>query len=272
MKPEEPEEPDLKENDLSTWLQYGLPMFLRKNGSYILLALALCVLGYQLYQRYEIKKQLEVQAAWNDLDAASAPSVDNAPAKLQTVISQYQMKPVQAMAYVQLASFYLDDVAHGNPPTGYNGVKLSRDDALKNAESAANTVLSDYSDQPVAAGKAHFALAAVAMNRGDFAAARKQYEFLTDKAGPFFGTAFADLADAQLKKLDDFAKAPPLAALAPPELPPSTNPAGLPAGMGSDSQNPLQIPGLSGSSAPDMNLNFTPPTAPTTPETPTTQK
>ncbi|HUO08375.1 MAG TPA: hypothetical protein VM008_08765, partial [Phycisphaerae bacterium] len=250
MKPEEPDEPDLKENDLSTWLQYGLPIFLRKNGSYLLLAVALCILGYQLYQRYEIKKQVEVQSAWNDLDAASAPGVDNAPAKLQALISQYPMKPIQALAYVQLASFYLDDVAHGNPPAGYHGVKVSRDDALKLAESAANSVLSDYADQPVAVGKARFALAAVAMNRGDFAAARKEYELLTDKSGPYAGTAFAELADNQLKKLDQYAKAPPLAAFAPPEQPPSTAPAGL--------QDLSQIPGLSGTSAPDLNLTLPP--------------
>ena len=47
MKAEERHQ--LKENDLGSWLQYGLPMYLKQNGSYILLVLALGFLGYQLY-------------------------------------------------------------------------------------------------------------------------------------------------------------------------------------------------------------------------------
>ncbi|MGN6369715.1 MAG: hypothetical protein ACTHN5_15765 [Phycisphaerae bacterium] len=222
---------DLKQNDLATWLQYGLPIFLRKNGSYLLLGLALCLLGYQLYNRYEQKKQVEVQTAWNELDAAGAPSADNAPNKLESLIAQYQIKPIQAMAYLQIANFYLEDVAHGNPPTGFRGVKISRDDALAKAESAAKTVVSNFSDQTLAVGKAHLALAAVALDRGDFDAARKQYELLTDKSGPFADSAFAQLADAQLKNLDAYQKVPPLAALAPPEPPPAP-PATFPSGTG----------------------------------------
>ncbi len=233
MKPDAPEEPeDLKQNDLATWLQVGLPLFLRKNGSYLLLAAALCLLAYQLYNRYEAKKQAEVQTAWGELDNDSSLTAENAPTKLESLISQYQLKPVQAMAYLQIATFYLNDVAHGNPPTGYNGVKISRDDALAKAETAAKTVISDYPDQTLAVGKAHLALATIALDRNDFSAARKQFEFLADKSGPFADSEFSRLAEAHLKNFDAYQKLPPLASLAPPEPPPAP-PASMPAGLDS---------------------------------------
>ena len=262
MKPDAPEEQDdLKQNDLANWLQYGLPMFLRKNGSYLLLAAALCLLAYQLYNRYEQKKVVEVQTAWSELDAASSPSAENVPTKLESLISQYQLKTVQANAYVALAAFYLEDVAHGNPPTGYRGVKIPRDAALSKAEEAASKIISDFPDHIVPVGKAHLALATIALNRNDFPAARKQYEFLTDKAGPFADTEFSRIADAQLKNFDAYQKVPPLAALAPPEPPPAP-PASMPADM-----NPTlsPMPGPTG-------LDFNTPLGPTTPTIPATSQ
>ena len=265
MKPDAPEEPeDLKQNDLAAWLQVGLPLFLRKNGSYLLLAAALCLLAYQLYNRYELKKQAEVQTAWTELDSASSPTAENAPAKLASLISQYDLKPIQALAYLQIATFYLEDVAHGNPPTGYNGVKISRDDALAKAEDAAKKVISDYPDQTLAVGKAHLALATIALDRNDFPAARKQYEFLADKAGPFADSEFSRLAEANLKNFDALQKVPPLAALAPPEPPPAP-PATLPSGLDS-------LPGMSSTPSPTGLPDFSSnPALPTPPATPTSQ-
>ena len=162
------------------------------------------------------------------------------------------------MAYVQIATFYLEDVAHGNPPTGYNGVKISRDDALAKAEDAARKVIADYPDQTLAVGKAHLALATAALNRNDFPAARKQYEVLTDKSGPFADSEFSRLAESHLKNFDAYQKLPPLASLAPPEPPPAP-PASMPAGLDS-------LPGISGTPSPtglpDFSLPATPSSQP----------
>lgn len=214
MKAEERHE--LKENDMVSWFQYGLPIFLKQYGSYLLLALALCLLGYQLWNYREKKHAVEVQSAWNELAAASNPNTENAPAKLQAIINEYNVKPVQALAWLQIATFYTDAVAHGNPPEGYNGVKVTKDDALASAEKAANHVINEFPDQTLAVGKAHLALATIAEDRGDWDAAKKQYELLSDKGGPFADTAFALTAEAQLKLLDPYRKAPPLAAMVPP--------------------------------------------------------
>jgi predicted negative regulator of RcsB-dependent stress response len=246
MDSEEREE--LKQNDLSSWLQYGLPIFLKKYGSFILLGLALCVLGYQLWVRHEAQKAVEVQTAWNELDSASSPTAENAPAKLQALIAQYQLKPVQAMAWLQIATFYIDDVAHGNPPGGYNGVKVSKEEALKSAESAANQVLSGFPDETVAVGKAHLALATIALDREDFDAAKKQYEMLSAKGSPYAETSFAKIAEIELKLFDEYRKVPPLAALAPPEpVAPTTKDAsgltGLP-GPSVPTTEPTSMPGL----------------------------
>jgi predicted negative regulator of RcsB-dependent stress response len=209
MKAEEREE--LKQNDLEGWLQVGLPLFLRKNGSYLLLALALLLLGYQLWNWHQRKQAEEIQVAWSELDAASAPNAQNAPDKLQAIINQYDVKPVQALAWLQVANVYLQDVAEGNPAEGYNGLKVSKDEALLKAEQAAKRVIAEYPDQTLAVGKAHLALAVVALDRGDWDAAKKEYEFLSDKKGPFADTAFAFEASVQLAHLEDYRQAPRLA-------------------------------------------------------------
>ncbi len=146
MKAEEREE--LKQNDMVEWFQVGLPLFLRQNGSYLLLALALGLLGYQLWGWHSKKKAAEIESAWNELMTASEPGVRDAPGKLQDIIAQYPVKTVQAMAWLQIANFYLDDVAEGNPPEGYNGVKIGKTDALAKAEDAAHHVLSEYPRKP----------------------------------------------------------------------------------------------------------------------------
>ncbi len=211
MKAEEREE--LKQNDMVEWFQVGLPLFLRQNGSYLLLALALGLLGWQLWGWHEKKQAAEVMSAWNEFEAASGEGVINAPQKLQAVINQYNVKAVQAMSWVQVANFYLDDVAQGNPPEGYNGVKIGKADALAKAEEAAKHVINEFPDQPLAVGKAHLALGAAALDREDWDGAAKQYELIADKNGGFAGTAFALEAAFQLSHIADYRKAPRLTAM-----------------------------------------------------------
>ena len=74
-------------------------------------------------------------------------------ANYRTSSAQYSIKPVQAMAWVQIANFYLDDVAQGNPAEGYNGVKIGKTDALAKVEEAAKHVLSEYPEQSSGRGQ-----------------------------------------------------------------------------------------------------------------------
>ena len=62
MKAEERHE--LKENDLQSWFQYGFPIWIKQNGSYVLLAAALVLLGYQLWRYYSQKQEFKAQGAW----------------------------------------------------------------------------------------------------------------------------------------------------------------------------------------------------------------
>src|SRR3954466_13353561 len=59
---------ELRENDLASWLQYGLWAFLKTYGSYVLLTLSLCFLGFQLWNLYSRKQQDARNQAWIDFN------------------------------------------------------------------------------------------------------------------------------------------------------------------------------------------------------------
>ena len=94
MKAEERHQ--LKENDLCNWLQYGFPLWIKENGSYVLLLLALGFLGYQLYHMYERKQENYRTQAFAELRAAGA--TENPIPKLQSVIETYDLKDLRLQA------------------------------------------------------------------------------------------------------------------------------------------------------------------------------
>jgi hypothetical protein len=220
MKAEERHE--LKENDLKTWLQYGFPIWIKNNGSYVLLALALALLGFQLWRWYERKQVAEAQAAWAELAATDAPGVENKAMKLQGIIDQYQSRPIKALALRALGNSYLDIVAAGATDEGPTATTIDKQDALNRAQAAFDRILKEFPEQTLAVGSAKIGLALIAENRGEWDSAKKQYEAIADKAGPFGGTAFAVDATNRLAQVDKLKHAPQLAAQA------STAPASLP--------------------------------------------
>ena len=116
MKAEERHE--LRENDLASWLQYGLWAFLKQNGSYVLLVLALGFLGFQLWNMYERKQADAVRAAWLNLQDAS--SKDDPIAALSEVIDTSTVLAVKAEGSLELANIYEQLIAkpepHGQTP------------------------------------------------------------------------------------------------------------------------------------------------------------
>ena len=72
---------------------------------------------------------------------------------------------------------------------------------IADASEAYQTILNNYADQVYAAIAARFGLAAIAENKGDFDAAKSQYEKLALETKAF--PAYQQLAADRLKKLDE---------------------------------------------------------------------
>jgi hypothetical protein len=217
---------DLNDNDLGSWLRYGLPVFLRQNGSYVLLVLALGFLGWQLWNRHVQNQEFALQQAWDELNAVDPrplalrgpPSTmpdakldDNPAIALQRIIDENENKAVRAQATLELGNYYLLCVLFDSYPANS---RMDRDDALNQAEKVYQKALVDFSDDLLVLGKARLGLAAVAEDRGNWDEAKKQYETLADKTGPFKGTPIVELGAGKLSKLEDRKKAPDLAAMA----------------------------------------------------------
>jgi hypothetical protein len=281
MKSEERHQ--LKENDLASWMQYGFPLWLKQNGSYLLLVLALCFLGYQLYNMYERKQSNTRVAAWSEL--LNAAQAENPPAKYQTVIDTYDIKEVKAIAYLDLGQYYLHLLLS---PDQMQSLKIGKTEALEKAGNAFQKALDLFGEDKLIAGKASLGLASVAEDRGDWADARKRYQEIADKGANQVNAPFAEIAVERLKTLDDREKAPRLVALMPvtppssrpgtdflPQLPgemgsfgpplpeaPATAPAGISPGAAEG------LPGLA-PAIPALPPEAATPTTPTTPATPT---
>ncbi len=209
----------LKENDLGSWLQYGLPMYLRQNGSYIFLILALGFLGYQLYSLYERNQVSARLASWQEL--LDAPNAENPPAKILGVIENSEDKELKAQGYLDLGIFYSQFPLI---PESRPAIKLSRAESMLKAKDAFEKTLAFAGDDALLAAKATLGLASVAEDRGNWDDARQLYQAIADPQGKFAGTPFVAIGATRLATLDDRRKAPRLVALMPPPAPPSTAP------------------------------------------------
>ncbi len=219
MKSEERHE--LKENSLQFWLQYGLWMFLKKNGSYVLLAAALVLLGYQLIQRHRINTMNALQKSYNDILGAEYPFTSNRSVRIQSIIDESEVKTVQAIALRDLGVYHLQTVSTGTIDLSPDAPRVNPEEANNKAQAAFDRVVKEFPDVPLAVGPAKLGLGAIAENRGQWDVARKIYEELTAKGS--HDAATSATAAARLKKLPAVEKAPTLAALAPP---PSVRPTG----------------------------------------------
>ncbi|HTV47100.1 MAG TPA: hypothetical protein VMG59_01520 [Phycisphaerae bacterium] len=208
---------ELQKNDL-LGVTMQIYVFLRDYGAYLLLLVALGILGFELLRIHQVNQERKMQQAWSDLNQADTPQ------KIQdTVISQYSFPAVLAQAYDQIGFFYLGTINLGNPAAGVNGVKVTRDGAISAAEQAFNTVLENYPDQSLAAARAQMGLALTYEDAGEWDQAAAIYKnMLSDQATPM-EKAFAPMAQYRLVHLDGWSQ-PPL--VGPPvAIAPATRPA-----------------------------------------------
>jgi hypothetical protein len=226
MKAEERHE--LQQNDLKSWLQYGFPVWIKQNGSYVLLAIALIILGFQLWNYMERNRQAKVQSAINELVSLAEPSTENRIFKLQNIVDQNDSKPIRAIALRDLGNAYLLTVATGKSDDPLNTAPVDKEDALRRAEEAFTRIVNEFSDQKLALGGAKMGLAVIAENRGDWDGAKKQYEAIADDKGPFANTPFAKEAAERIKNLDKSKNAPRLATLTPATAPATAPATSLP--------------------------------------------
>ncbi len=228
---------DLKENDLGTLLQFRLWAFVKNYGSYLLLVLALAFLGFQLYSMYQAKKLKAKVDADSDYRAAlqfptdpKADVVADGIKRLRQVIDDHpDYKVVKAQAYLRIGGFL---ISGASDPAWLDKNSMKREKALSEAEDAFKNAAENAGDDLLLKGEAQMGLAAICEDSGRWDDAKKAYESMADKNGPFASSPFADLATQRLSTLEARRKVPRLALI---ELPKPVRP-GTP--------TPIEIPGL----------------------------
>lgn len=245
MKAEERHE--LKQNDLASFLQYGLPMWLKQNGSYVVLALALVFLAFQLYKMWERKQYETRQAGWAELQMVQNPSiagpVENPPAKLQSIIDTYDIKELKSQAYHTLGTFYSRVILF---PEQLASLNLTKAEALTKAFDAFKKAGELQPDDPLILAKATLGMAAIKEDQGQWEEAAKMY---TDMSSRFANSPFADLAAHRLATLPDRRNAPALASeirITPTSQPGMTPGITLPGAFGSLPDLTIPAPGAGG--------------------------
>jgi tetratricopeptide (TPR) repeat protein len=222
MKSEERHE--LQQNDLVGSLA-RLYLFLRNYGAYLLLVVALVILGLEYLHIQKINQERKVQQAWDVLDQAQTPQ------QIQdTVISVYSFPAVQAQAYNQIGYFYLQTINLGNPPEGIGGVKVDRAQAIAAAEQTFNTVLQNYADQSLAVARAKLGLALTYEDAGEWDQAAGIYKEMLSAQASATEKAFTPMAQYRLAHLDEWSSLPLVgpAIVAPPTTSSSINSSDIP--------------------------------------------
>lgn len=242
MKAEERHE--LQQNDLAGWM-YHVPMFLRQYGSYLLFGVALLILAYQLYGWHQAKQEAKRQEAWSTLIDASGNfgMLPPDPNRLRTAIQEYNIHPLQALAYKSIGDFYLQTLTIGQSPLPK--ITVTPAEAEQEAYEAYNKVISSYGDELLPAGQAHLGLGKLYETKQQWDKAREQYQILTDKKGPFAAMPLATEAQRRLEKLDEWRKPVVLA-----NTPAAGGPIALPESGPIGPMNGGETPGTAPASAP----------------------
>jgi hypothetical protein len=239
---------ELRENDLAGWLQYGLWAFIKQNGSYVLLVIALGFLTYQIYGLIQRRAQDKEDSAWQayyglphresllaqyivavrmramvpadadpEVRRRAAAEVDdmealirNRPTRLREIIDSNDIKPLQAACYMEMAEHYRKLLMY---PEIMQMVNLSRSEVLEKQAVAYQGAIDAVPDDLLTGAQARFGLAGNLEDRGDWDKAADAYKVLTDKNGKFADTPFAEFATARAAKLEERKKAPRLVSM-----------------------------------------------------------
>ncbi len=192
MKNEERHE--LQQNDLVGSMA-GLYVFLRKYGVYILLAVALGVLAWELLNMHRAAQKARLQAAWMALQNAVSPH------QVQTqVLDKYKIAAVDARAYVKIGSIYLQTVnkADLNIIKGFHPTKA---EAIAGAKLAFRKVIHTWPKEELAVARSQLGLALAYEDAGQWAKAAAIYKIFTRKDATAMQKSFATLASYRLAHL-----------------------------------------------------------------------
>jgi predicted negative regulator of RcsB-dependent stress response len=250
MKAEERHE--LRENDLAQWLQYGMWTFLKQNGSYLLLIVALGFLGFQLWRVYQQRQDSARAVAFANLAEAEAqagpqPTAEKWVQAARTLVELAdgsEIKLVKARACVTLGQLYDFWAAF---PEVQNFAKLSRAECLSKSFDYYSKARELQGDDPLIAAKASLGMAAVFEDQGEWDKAKAEYQRMV--GDQMYAGDLAKLAKARLDSLDARRNAPRLVAMIPPpEVKPATTPAfpryAPPGGVGEGFKLPTTSSGL----------------------------
>ncbi len=190
----------------------------------MLFGLVLILLGYNIYRWYSREQDAKVQKAWAEL--ADASESENPPFTFNAIAAQSDVRPVQALAYLGIGDYYLNCLNLGGPLLKPANMSYTPELADREAEKAYQKILADFPDQSLAVARAHLGLARLYEDRHDWDNARKQYEIVAAKSGPFAGTPFAAVAQDRLDHVAQWAQP---VTFAPPAVIPATAPSSRPA-------------------------------------------
>jgi hypothetical protein len=217
MKAEERHE--LQQNDL-VGSAAGLYLFIRKYGIYVLLGIAIVVLIIELIQLHKANERRKVEEAAIALQQAQTPrQIQN------TVLNSYKVPAISAQAYIRIGDFYLNLIAMGNPPAGFEKVKATKAQSIAAAQKAFQTVISDFPKQALAVARAELGLALAHEDAGQWSKAAAIYRTFTSPNASGIEKSFAPLAQYRLDHLKQWAQ-PVL--VGPPQTQPATTQAAVP--------------------------------------------
>jgi len=217
MKAEERHE--LQQNDL-VGSAAGLYMFIRKYGIYVLLGVAIIVLVIELIQLHKANQERKVQEAAIALQQAQTPrQIQN------TVLNSYKVPAISAQAYIRIGDFYLNLIAMGNPPAGFEKVKATKAQSIAAAEKAFKTVITNFPKEGLAVARAKLGLGLAYEDAGQWSKAAAIYRTFTDPHASSIEKSFAPLAQYRMDHLKQWAQ-PVL--VGPPQTQPATTQAAVP--------------------------------------------
>ena len=236
---------DLETNSLAKVLTQA-PEFFRRHGAKALLGVVIVVLVIIMMRQRSNQAEQEVNVAWSNISAArqATMQLDDLPRRRLDPTQEFNarneiidatgrsIKAALASDNTQLVAEAL--VAQGDlywtlsnlpaitggaastQPTKFH-MESTTQEYLTKAQEAYEKVLKSHTNSGLPAITARFGLAAIAENRGDWAAATKFYDALS--ADPAIGPAFKTQAQFRLRQMDKVKRPLFLATTQPATLP-----------------------------------------------------
>ncbi len=188
---------ELQQNMLGQWLADTWE-WLKKKSNYLvwgLFVVAVIVAVAAFWHRHNVKQDVEFQSQWQAAQATGASdNLDETAKTLDAMIKDDSNRDRAGTAALWLANSYaVRSLVEKSP--------ADRDAARDNAKKYYNLVIGTFDKQPMKVAKAHIGLARLAEGKGDYAAAKDEYQKVIDMPGLADAWPVAWSMDAQ-KKLE----------------------------------------------------------------------